>query len=238
MDRDLDTLVRHLDEEVVRGGFKRVEPVPAAPEIEIAAVWKQKVELHVWAVAVVSLGRFTNHPGDFAHCVKRRVARAIGYFPVFGRVTLYPVIFGRGILARSDELHGYMERRVARVTLPSIHVVDLDASAALAHFQEVEGEHAEVIEPSHDSVGMMPGLLFKLFLAASAALRAAPVRACLAYSRRTGRAMRSVCFRGGRTDCIDLLDRGAEAFVRGHEQEGRRVSHDRGADTTTGESAL
>jgi hypothetical protein len=147
MDENLHTLVCHINEEVVRGGFTRLEPTPSASEIEIAAAWKQKTWGHVWGVAAVSLGRFTNHPGDFAHCVKRRVARAIGYSFLFHRVTLHLVIVGRGVLGRSEELQIYMEPSAGQFSLPNIHVVDLDARAALGHYPDDEGVHEEIVQP-------------------------------------------------------------------------------------------
>jgi hypothetical protein len=217
MDKDLDILVRHLNEEVARGGFMRLEPTPSAPEIEIAAVWKQTLGMQVSAIAVVALGRFSNHPGDFAHCVKRRVARAIGYFPFFGKVTLYPVIFGRDILARSDGLELFMEGTHGRVALPGIHVVDLNAATELVRYTEHEGTHEDTIVPAQQPTGGLFGAIPKIVVAA---LSSRPVRVRFQYRRRTGRAMRSANHVGGRGhEFIPLIDRGVTAFVDGHEQQ-------------------
>jgi len=215
MDRELDVLVRHLDRAVAGAGFQRLEPAPSAPEIEIAAAWKQKAGLQVWAVAMVSLGQFRNHPADFAHCVKRRVARAIGYFPFLGRVALFPVIYGRGIFARTGGMEAFMDGG-GRVTLPSIHVVDLEVGAGLAHYADDEGMYEEVVRPAYEEAPVSASMLSVASRILTAALSSAPVRVRLHYSRRTRRAMRSANPLGRQAhEYSALLDRAGTAFVEG-----------------------
>jgi hypothetical protein len=212
MDKDLDILVHHLNEEVTRGGFTRLEPTPVAPEIEIAAAWKQKSWGHVWGIAAVSLGRFTNDPGDFAHCIKRRVARAIGYFFLFHRVTLHLTIFGRGILARTQELHAQMNAPPGPVRLSSIHVVDLDAGQALRDLPEDEYVHEEIAPASTSAATLVAGL----FVPMAREFQSLPARLRFVSCRKTGRAARSVSFPGGSAaECAALLNRAVDAFVYG-----------------------
>jgi len=215
MEKEVVSLACCLDRELARGGFNRLDPTPTAPEIEISAAWKQKTWGHVRGVAAVSVGRFTNHPGDFAHCVKRRVARAIGYFWLFHRVTLHLVIHGEGILGRSEELNSYMEGPIGGMALESIHVVDLNASQALAHYSAESGPFEDLLQPMHQGAMQAAGVMLRR--AARAILRPMPVRLRLDYSRQTGRATRSVCFQGGPSaECVTLLDRGVEAFIYGY----------------------
>jgi hypothetical protein len=216
VDSNLDLLVRNIDQEVGRGGCQRLDPTPTAAEIEIAAAWKRKTWGHIWGVAVVSLGRFTNHPGDFAHCLKRRVARAIGYFFLLHRVSLQLVIFGRGILGRSEELQVYMEGSAARISLPSIHVVDLEVGSGLDNYPEGDGCDEEILQPVHQREMQAAAILARPLRYLP---QGRPVRLRLAYSRAKGRAARSVSFEGGSgAEFVALVDRGVTAFVHGHQE--------------------
>src|SRR5690348_14785398 len=97
-----ELLVGQLDGYLRPLNARKVIPTPTIEAVELIAAWKTGWPRQ--GVGVVSIGSYSDHPGEFAAKLQRRIGWRIGYFPVFLPMQLHVVVTGRGILPRATEL--------------------------------------------------------------------------------------------------------------------------------------
>ena len=116
-----EVLAGQMERTLAPLGFKRMAPAPAVEAVQVSAAWRKGWPRQ--GVALVSIGQYIDHPGEFAAKLRRRLGRGIGYVPFLIPLGLHVVVTGRGILSRATELQLYLDTRASlTVTLQSIHV--------------------------------------------------------------------------------------------------------------------
>jgi hypothetical protein len=221
-----ELLARQLDITLAPPGFMRLVPAPSVEGVQIVAAWRRR-----WprvGVAVVPIGRYIDHPGDFARQLKRRVGRQIGYFPVFMPLELHFIVTGPGILTRATELQLYLDTLGnltfgnLTVTLQSIHVIDVAAGEYLADLPALEERFEEQLKhPEQQAVEDISKFLRVAKLNPFPGPSISPMQMEMDYSHRTGRAVRSARNWGRRDGTLlatcAAIDDGIERFIHGSE---------------------
>jgi hypothetical protein len=208
-----ETLTRYLEEAVVRHSFKRLEIESADHSLPVIAAWKRKTLSMNRAVALVSLGNLSVHPGEFAKAIKKPVGKCIGYFPFFYELGLQLVLIGRGVLDKSSGLEQFLDSRSRSVTLQSIHLVDPAAGELIGHLPADDDMQAEISLPGWaktiEFIGKIKNpFAGKIFLRGQSRLR---------YSAGAGSAAISVRTWGQTTTgpFIDAIEDGIDKFIHG-----------------------
>jgi hypothetical protein len=145
-DPDHDLLVQCIDRSVSELRYRRIKRTPVVPGVDLVAAWKRKESFSNDGIAVVPIGTYPNHPGEFARAISTRVGKVIGYFPIVYRLHLKFVITGRRILERATELHYYLDSTITfGILLKSLHVLDFEAGD---YIRDVPGDVREVRDSS------------------------------------------------------------------------------------------
>jgi hypothetical protein len=215
-----ELLVREIDYAVVPIGFRQITPLPSVEAVQLTAAWRQG-----WprlGIAIVSIGKYADHPGGFAKKLRVRIGKKIGYIPLLTPLGLHVVVTGRGMLSRTDELQLYLDT-VSRltVTLQSIYVVDLDAREYIANLPPMQERFEEQLRPlAQQNLESLERVKQIKSLGISGGPRNEPMQMRFDYSHRTGRAVKTARTWGRDitlTPSADAIESEIERFV--HSQE-------------------
>lgn len=213
-----ETLANHLNDPLVAVGFRRIVPTPHVEAVRLIAAWKA-----TWprrGIAVVSIGKYIDHPGEFAAKIRKRVGRSIGYFPILMPLGLHLVITGSGILNRATELQLYLDTVATfGVTLLSVHVVDLVATPHLQGLPALPERHVEEIETlTQKNIGQVKNAMQPKLIDIFPATGDNNIQLVFNYSHRTGRAVKSACTwgRGGTLRPVfEAIGAGIVSYIHG-----------------------
>jgi len=95
IDAETELLIQTIDKVVGPHGFRKRQPSPTVPDVELQAAWTWKTWLVNRGIALVPIGHYTDHPGDFARKLRRRFGKALGYFPFFYPLGLHVIVWRR-----------------------------------------------------------------------------------------------------------------------------------------------
>src|SRR5947209_7320442 len=98
---DEQALIQCINDAVQPVRYRRHEPRRRLERVRLLATWKGLPFALSRGIALAAIDHYADHPADFAHKLRIRTGKLIGYVPLVYPLGLHFIVCGRRILSRA-----------------------------------------------------------------------------------------------------------------------------------------